>query len=140
FRGASTRSAVWNSIERTERFASTTVLVLPPQKGSFWPGPRPYRASRCRHAGTLYVRADKLHDVIHGGARLKDRGHPSFLETLDVLIRNDPAHQHDHVIHFVLPEQIHHARHNRVVGPGQDREPDDLYVFLEGSGDDHFWS
>ena len=86
----------------------------------------------------LHVCPDELDDVVHGGAGLEDAGHADFLEALDILIGNDAAHQHEDIVHFVLLEQVHYAWDDGVVRAGQDRETDDLHVFLQRGVDDHF--
>ncbi len=87
----------------------------------------------------LYMLADELHDVIHRSAGLKDCRHADFLEAFDVLIGDNAADQHQHVIHFILLEQVHNARHDRVVRTRENRESDDLNIFLERGIDDHLW-
>src|ERR1700682_1575069 len=81
--------------------------------------------------------ADELNNVIHGRTGLEDSRHADFLETFDILIGDDAANQHQHVVHFVLLQQIHHPRNDGVVRPRENREPDDLHVFLQRGTDDH---
>ena len=57
----------------------------------------------------------------------------------DILIRNDAADNHDHIVHLVLSEQVHDSRHNRVVRARKNRKPDDVHVFLHGSAHNHLW-
>jgi hypothetical protein len=52
----------------------------------------------------LHIRADELNDFIHRRARLENRRHAGLLQPFDILIWNDPAHQHDHIVHLVLLE------------------------------------
>ncbi len=61
-------------------------------------------ATSKRNASSLHIRADKLHDVIHRRARLEDGGYAKFLESINILIGNDPANQYQNIIHFVLFE------------------------------------
>src|SRR5208282_117979 len=89
------------------------------------------------HAVRLHVLANKLHDVVHRGAGLEDGGHADFLEPFDILIGDDAADHYHHIIHFVLLQQVHHARHDGVVRAREDRQPDDLHVFLERRADNH---
>src|SRR4029077_8571555 len=81
--------------------------------------------------------ADELDDVVHRGAGLEDAGHADFLEAFDILIGDDPANQHQHIIHFVLLQQVHHAWNDGVVRARENRKSDDLHVFLERGADDH---
>src|SRR5262249_36242679 len=74
------------------------------------------------------------------GAGLEDCGHPGFLETVDVLIGDNAAHEDDDVVHLVLLEQVHHARNDRVVRAGEDRKSNYLNVFLQRGGHNHFGS
>src|SRR5260370_5790556 len=95
------------------------------------------RGLDCGHAVGLYMFADELHDVVHGGAGLEDSGHADFLEAFHVLIWDDATDQYQHVVHFVLLQQVHHARNDRVVRTRENRQSDDLHVFLKRSADDH---
>ena len=90
-----------------------------------------------RNAARLDVRADKLNDAVHRRARLKDRGYAHLFQRVYVLIRDDAAHQHQHVIDLVLLQQFHHARHNCVMSAGKNRQANDVDVFLQGSADNH---
>src|SRR5271169_6606251 len=74
-----------------------------------------------RYGGALHVRANKLHDLVHRCARLENRRHARLLESINILIRDDPAYQHDYVIHLVALEQVHYARHDRIVGARENR-------------------
>ena len=48
-----------------------------------------------------------------------------------------PPTSTQHVVHVVLLEQVHHARHDGVVRAGEDAEADDVDVLLQRGGDDH---
>jgi hypothetical protein len=56
------------------------------------------------HACPLHIRANKLDDVIHWGARLENRRYAQLLQSVDILIGNDAPDQHKNVIHLVLLE------------------------------------
>src|SRR5208282_4032391 len=90
-----------------------------------------------RHALRLHMLANELHDAVHGGAGLEDGGYSDFFEAFDILIGNDAADQYQYVIHFVLLQQVHHTRNDGVVRARENRESDDLHVFLERGADDH---
>jgi hypothetical protein len=90
-----------------------------------------------RHAVRFHVRADELDNVVHGSAWLKNCRNPDLLQARDILIGNDATHQHQHVIHLILLEQIHDPRHDRIMRAGQDRETNHVDIFLQSSADDH---
>ena len=90
-----------------------------------------------RYAVRLHVLADELDDVVHGRAGLKDSGYSDFLEAFDVLVGNDATDQHQHVVHMVLLEKVHHARDDGIVRAGKNRETDDLNIFLKRRVDHH---
>src|SRR5712664_1296189 len=82
-----------------------------------WQGEATPPLTSRRNALDFNIAADELHNVVHRRSRLEDRRHTRLLQPSDVLIRNNPAHQHDHILHLVLLEQIHHARHDGIVRP-----------------------
>lgn len=55
-----------------------------------------------RHTARLYIRPDKLDDGIHRRTGLKDCGYAAFLQGVDILIGDDAANQHQHIVHLVL--------------------------------------
>src|SRR5580658_1563054 len=89
---------------------------------------------------SLHVGADEFYDVVHRGAGLKDCGYAEFFQGVDILVGNDAADEHEHVVHFILLEKVHHARDDGVVRARQNREADHLDVFLHGRADDHLRS
>ena len=93
-----------------------------------------------RDAAGLYVFADEFDDVVHGGAGLEDGGDAELLEGGDVLIGDDAADQHEHVVHLALVQQVHDAGDDRVVRAGKDGQADHVDVFLQGGVDDHLGS
>src|SRR5271157_3653739 len=90
-----------------------------------------------RYAARLHVAADELDDGIHRRARLKHRGHAALFQGFHILVGNDAAYQHQHVVHLVLFQQVHHARHDGVVRAGENAEPDHVHVLLQRGVDDH---
>ena len=65
---------------------------------------------------------------------LRDAG---FFQGGDVGSGNDAADEDGDVVHAFFVEEFHQLRAERVVGAGEDGEPDDVYVFLDGRGGDH---
>src|SRR5580700_3724108 len=91
------------------------------------------------HAMRLHVLADELDDVTHGRAWLKDSGYSDFFQAFDVLVRDNAAHQHQHVVHLVLLQKFHHPGNDGIVRTGENRESDNLNVFLKRCVHDHLW-
>ncbi len=54
----------------------------------------------------LGVSADKVHNLLSRSAGLKDFRHPGFLERGDVLVRNDPSDDQQHIIEAVLAPHL----------------------------------
>ena len=73
------------------------------------------QSTRRRHAGPFYLRADELNDLVHRRPGLENRGYASLLQAIDILVGDDASHDHDHIVHLVLLEQVHHAGHDRIV-------------------------
>src|SRR5437016_3443697 len=83
-------------------------------------------------ASGLYVFADELDNIVHGGAGIEDSRDSSFLEKLKVLFGDNAAYQEQNIFHLVLTQQISHSRNDGVVCSGKDGEPDDVHVLLQG--------
>ena len=96
------------------------------------------RKSSGGDAFELHAAADEFDDVVHRGAGLEDAGNADLFEAVDILIGDDAADEDEHVVHFVLLEQIHDARDDGVVRTGKNGKADDLDIFLQGGADDHF--
>src|SRR5690242_8893124 len=59
-----------------------------------------------RNAPRLHVLADELYDVIHGGARLKNRRHARLFQTFHILVGDNSSHQQQNVVHLVFFEEV----------------------------------
>jgi hypothetical protein len=81
--------------------------------------------------------ADEFNDVLGGGAGKKDFGDAGLLQSRDVGFGNDAADEDGDVGHALVVEKFHELRANGVVGTREDREADDVDVFLDGGGGDH---
>src|SRR5689334_15635623 len=79
-----------------------------------------------RIGSSRYGRSDEGNDGVERGAGLKDGRHATFLEGLGIRVRYGPAKNDLDVVHLMLAEQLHHLRHDRVMGPGQDGQADHL--------------
>ena len=62
---------------------------------------------------------------------------PACSQRRHVVVGDDPAHGHEHVVHPALGEELGHPRHERHVGARQDRQADDVDVLLERGRGDH---
>src|ERR1700676_5438173 len=80
---------------------------------------------------------DELDDVLGGGAGKENFGDAGFFEGGDVGSGNDAADEDGDVLHAFFVEEFHELRAESVVGAGEDREADDVDVFLDGGGGDH---
>src|ERR1039458_5908335 len=85
----------------------------------------------------LHVLADEFYDVVHRGAGLEDAGDAYLFQSFHILVGDNAADQHQHIVHLIFLEQVHHARNNRIVRARKNREADDLNVFLERGIDNH---
>src|SRR5262249_50542484 len=83
------------------------------------------------------VLADELHDLVHRRPGIEDAGHAGFLHDLKVLLGDDPADQKQDIVHLVLVEQFIHTRYYGVVRAGENRQTDDVHIFLQRRSDDH---
>ena len=52
---------------------------------------------------------DEGHDILGAGAGTEDGVDAGLAQRLDVLVGDDAAHQHHHVLHALLMQQLHHA-------------------------------
>src|SRR5437764_257343 len=84
-----------------------------------------------RNSARLHVLADKRNNIVHGSARIENSRHPGFFHYIKILLRNNAAHQQEHVSHFVLPEQLSDPRNNSIMSAGKNREPNHIHVFLQ---------
>ena len=74
---------------------------------------------------------DELDDIPHRRTRLEDTVHAKGLEARDVGIRDDPANEHEDVIHALFAQERHQTGHDVVVRAGEDREPDHVGILLQ---------
>ena len=82
--------------------------------------------------------AHKIDDVLRGCAGKKYFRNACLLEAGNIRFRNRAAQQHGDVVHPFLLEQIHQLRRQRVVSARKNGKSDDVDVFLNGGGCDHF--
>ena len=90
------------------------------------------------YAATPANGADEIHNLFERSARLEYRRDALALQFGGIFIRNDAANHYHYVAHVLFPKQIHHARHDRVVRSGEDRQADDLDILLKRGVHDHF--
>ena len=62
---------------------------------------------------------------------------PCSLQRVHVLRGNDAAARDEDVVASLLVQQLAHARKQRHVRAAEDRQADDVDVFLHGGGGDH---
>src|ERR1700754_3061367 len=79
---------------------------------------------------------DEVDDRLRGRARGEDLGDPELLQLRDVLIGDRPPDGDDDVARVLLAQQLDHARDERHVRAGEDREPDGVGVLLQHGLDD----
>jgi len=80
---------------------------------------------------------DELDDVLGGGAGKEDFGDAGFFQGGNVGSGDDAADEDGDVVHAFFVEEFHELGAEGVVGAGEDREADDVDIFLDGSGGDH---
>jgi hypothetical protein len=80
---------------------------------------------------------DEIDDVLRGGAGEEDFGDAGLLEGGNIGFGDDPAEDYGDVVHAFVAEQRHELWAEGVVGAGENREADDVDVFLDGGGGDH---
>jgi hypothetical protein len=96
--------------------------------------PRPYKEMTL--ASDAFV--DELDDVLRGGSGQENFRDAGFFQGCDIGFRNDAADEDGNVVHTFFAQQGHELRADGVVGAGEDGEADDVDVFLDGGGGDHF--
>jgi hypothetical protein len=98
------------------------------------------------HAARLYNEkgltrnafVDEVDDVLGGCTGQEDFSDARFFERRNVRFGNDATEQHGDVVHAFFAEQIHQLRADGVVRAGENGQADDVDVFLNGGGGDHF--
>src|SRR6476659_9200741 len=94
----------------------------------------------CGDSARGNVSTDELDDVVHRCARLENGCDASLFHALDILIGNDSAQYHQHVVHFVVLQEFHHSRDDGVVRARKNGEPDYMDVLLQCCIHNHFGS
>ena len=56
---------------------------------------------------------------------------PAALQSFDILIGDNSANHHQHVVHLVLLQQLHDTGDDGIVGSGKNAEADHVHVFLQ---------
>src|SRR5947209_488156 len=77
-------------------------------------------------------------DVGRGGSRSEDLLDPAFLELRDVLLRDDPSAEHQHVAGTLVPEELYDPREEGHMRARMTRQADRVGVFLDGRFGDLF--
>src|SRR6478609_9429440 len=86
--------------------------------------------------GGVDLAVDPVHDRLGGGAGGEDLRDTRVEQGRDVTVGDDAAAEHEDVRGVARGEQLDHAREERVVGAGQDRQADDVGVLLDRRLDD----
>src|SRR6478736_6585232 len=94
------------------------------------------RAGLRAASGGVDVLADPADDLHRRRAGREDLGDAELLERGDVVVGDDAAAEDDDVARVTLGEQLDDPREEGQVRPGEDREPDDVGVLLDGRLDD----
>src|SRR5258706_1501410 len=87
--------------------------------------------------GLAGVRPEERRDLGDRRPGPEGRGHPGLLERRDIVVRDDPAHDDEDIVHLRLAQEPDDARDERHVGARQDREPHDVDILLERRRRDH---
>src|SRR5712692_9496457 len=74
--------------------------------------------------------ADKFDDFLRGCSGEEHGSDAGLFQSRDVGLGDDAADQHGDLLHPLLAEQLHQLRAEGVVRAGEDREPDDVHIFL----------
>ena len=81
---------------------------------------------------------NEVDDVLRGSAGEEDFGDAGSFEGRNIRFGDDAAHKDGQVVHTFFVEKFHELRAEGVVGSGEDREPNDVDVFLGSCRGDHF--
>src|SRR5580704_13234455 len=81
--------------------------------------------------GLLYRRPYEVYNLFERGSGLEHSRDTQLLELGGVLVWNYTSDHDQDVVHALFAQQFHHARHNRVMGAGEDRQSDDLDILLQ---------
>src|SRR5262245_37087038 len=83
------------------------------------------------------VLAEEGRDLADRRARPEHARDAGLAERLDIVVGDDPAGRHEHVVEAALAHQRGDPRDERHVGAAQDRQADDVDVLLERRVHDH---
>src|SRR3954469_7422974 len=133
---AANRSRAWYSKRSTGTSSSSW------RRGRRMPTTNPsprrcqLRGDLARLDGLADVRADPVHDRLHGGSGSEDLPDAEALELGDVGLGDDPAAEDDDVVGPALPEQRDDPGEERHMRSGEHGEADGVRVLLKGGLDD----
>ena len=82
------------------------------------------------------LHANELHDLLHRRPRLEHAGDTERVQLRHVRVGNDPADHHAYVVEVLLAQQLDDAGADMHVRPRQNRQADDVSIFLQGRGYD----
>ena len=97
----------------------------------------PFACPRARTLAFREPRADVIDEIGRRRSGAEQLARTETLELVHVFLRDDSAAGDQHVVAAGFAEQVEHAREQRHVRPAQDREPDDVRIFLDGGVRDH---
>jgi len=97
-----------------------------------------YEFLESRSGAHGHALVDELDDVLGGGAGEKDFGDAGFFHGGNIGFGDDAADQYGDVAHAFGSQQGHQLWADGVVRAGKYGEADDVHVFLESGGGDHF--
>ena len=87
-----------------------------------------------------FDRLHKFNDLFKGRARCKDLLNSHFLETADVLLRNDSSAEDRDITRLVFLEEPEHLAEQGHMGGGVDGKTDGIHIFLKRRAGDLFRS
>src|SRR5229473_5424474 len=96
-----------------------------------------YAQVMLRELGERNALVDEVDDVLCGSAGKKDFSDAGLFEGGDVGFGDDAADEDGDVGHAFVVEEFHELGADGVVRAGENREADDVDVFLDGGGGDH---
>src|SRR6476660_10398102 len=85
-----------------------------------------------------YALVDELDDVLCGGAGEENLSDTGFFEGGNVRFGDDAADEDGDIGHAFVAEEIHELRADRLVGARENGQADDVDIFLDRGGGDHF--
>src|SRR4029079_6008998 len=85
----------------------------------------------------LHVFVDELHDVLRVRTRAEDRAETEFRQRRGVLFRDDATAEQQDVFDAALLQLLDNPGKQLQVRSGEDAEPNDVDIFLQGRFGDH---